>query len=74
MEVCHGIVYAILIQNEQRPNTPRCRVYDPGFGFLKIGLAPSQEQVRIGEDAEDQIGAKDVMNLCQHCGFSVNYA
>jgi hypothetical protein len=27
-----------------------------------------------GESAKDQIGAKDVMNCCQHLKFSVNYA
>jgi len=67
---------ALLIStNERRPNVSYNRVYVPGFGFLNNRVG--QHQVHgseYGKSAEGQIGAKDVIDVCQHYRFSVNYA
>ena len=63
--------------DERRSNVSCEEVYDPGFGFLK-GVQVISNKLMTGMEckgsAEDQIGAKDVMNVCQHRRFSVNYA
>lgn len=70
-----GVMDALLVQMNDDPTYPATESTSRGSGSYTTG---SQHRVRngsgYGKGAEDQIGAKDVMNVCQHFWFSVNYA
>jgi len=65
----------LISTNERRPNVSHDGVYVPGFGFLNKRVGQHRGRgSEYGKSAEGQIGAKDVIDVCQHYRFSVNYA